>query len=221
MMAEAQLNLAWPTPVWTKAHDKPDLNRALIATAERIAAETAQVGNYFFNRRKVNCFRDFRDPALLDLSRLAFASAREYLAQVYGDEPTPRLEISGWPMIQPYGYGVPAHHHIGSHLVAVYYCSVPAVAGAPIANSGHIILHDPRAANRDWEPVGARSREFKYFEIGVQTGMMLVFPGYVMHSVQPWYGREPRVCYAMNIMVRRERTEEPPVTEQDMEAGHG
>lgn len=219
MTTTPQVFPAWPTVIWAQRFAQPELNHALVSLAHTITAETARDGSYFFERRKANCFRDYQDEALRDLGRLAFDNATRYLATVYEETAQPRLELSGWPMVQPYGHGVPAHHHIGSHLTGIYYCDVPAVrADAPIKNSGHLILHDPRAANRDWEPVGARSREFKYFEVAVETGLLVIFPGYVMHSVQPWFGDAPRVCYAMNLMVHRPHLEEPGVTQAEFEA---
>lgn len=214
---------AWPTVVWAQVYDRPELDRALVPLAHQIATDAARDGKYFFSRRKGNCFRDRQDDALRDLGRLAFAGVRDYLGRVYGaEEAAPRLEIAGWPMVQPYGHAVPAHHHVGSHLTAIYYCAVPPVrADTPIPNSGHLILHDPRAANRDWEPRGTLAREFKYFEVAVETGLLVIFPGYVMHSVQPWFGAAPRVCYAMNIMVHRAYLEEPGMPEADFEARHG
>jgi hypothetical protein len=219
MTDSAQIFRAWPTTVWARKFHRPDLNRALAPLAQRIVAETRMDGGYFFSRRKMNCFRDYADAALLELGRLAFAGIGEYLAEVYDEPSRPRLEISGWPMVQPYGHGIPAHHHIGSHLTAIYYCDVPPLpARAPIRNSGCLILHDPRAANRDWEPVGRASREFKYFEIAVETGLLLIFPGYVTHSVQPWFGEAPRICFAMNVMVHRAHVEEPCISQDDFEA---
>ncbi len=222
MKDEPQIFRAWPTTVWARLHHETDLDRELIRLAHRISADGGLDDAYFFARHKANCFREYDDPALLRLGRLAFAGVRDYLARVYGEEATPRLEISGYPMVQPYGHGVPAHHHIGSHLTSVYYCDVPVVpTDVPIRNSGHLILHDPRAVNRDWEPVGAVSREFKYFEVAVETGLLLIFPGYVMHSVQPWFGERPRVCYAMNFMAHKSGIEEPGISQSDFEARSG
>ncbi len=222
MTKEPQIFQAWPTTIWAQRFSLPDLDRGLVPLAHRIATDTGVDGAYFFNRRKSNCFRDYADASLLELGHLVFASIGDYLSRTYDDPSHPRLEISGWPMVQPYGHGVPAHHHIGSHLTAIYYCDVPRLPPeAPIRNSGTLILHDPRAVNRDWEPVGAVSREFKYFEVAVETGLLLIFPGYVMHSVQPWFGERPRICYAMNIMVHQPHLEEPGLTQDDFEARHG
>lgn len=219
MTASPQIIRAWPTVIWANRLRLPELDRALVPLAHRIVADTARPGTYFFSRRKANCFRDYTEEALRDLGRLTFEAVERYLATIYCEADRPRLELSGWPVVQPYGHAVPAHHHIGAHLTAVYYCDVPPVrADSPIGNSGQLVLHDPRAANRDWEPAGTLSREFKYLEVAVETGLLLILPGYVMHSVQPWFGDRPRVCYAMNVMVHRPQFEEPPVTQSDFEA---
>ena len=221
-MTAPKIFQAWPTIIAAEAHHRPEMDEALSTLAHRIAADTARDGSYFFSRRKTNCFRDYTDPALRDLGRLAFRAIRSYLQDVYAEEKPPRLEISGWPMVQPYGHNVPAHHHIGSHLSAVYYCDVPRLRpDTPIQNSGALVLHDPRAVNRDWEPAGALAREFKYFEIPVKTGLLVIFPGYIMHSAQPWFGDAPRICYAMNFMAHRDALEEPPLAEHDFEMRYG
>ncbi|MBM3548928.1 MAG: hypothetical protein FJX54_18450, partial [Alphaproteobacteria bacterium] len=98
---------AWPTVVWAQVYDRPELDRALVPLAHQIATDAARDGKYFFSRRKGNCFRDRQDDALCDLGRLAFAGIRDYLGRIYGaEEAAPRLEIAGWPMVQPYGHAV-------------------------------------------------------------------------------------------------------------------
>lgn len=222
MNAEPQMFQAWPTSISAQIFDLPDLDQSLIALAEQIMADARSAGSFFFSRRKTNCFRDYRSKALRDLGHLVFDAVDAYLAALYQEKEEAKLAIAGWPMIQPYGHGVPSHHHIGNHLTAIYYCAVPPLrADAPISNSGHLILHDPRPTNRDWEPVGELAREFKYFELAVKTGMLVIFPGYVTHSVQPWFGDAPRVCFAMNLMTVRTATAEPMLSRQEFEVLHG
>jgi len=218
-MNTMKLTALWPSVIAQRRYDLPGLHRRLRELAYEIKADTEKAGPFFFTRRKTNCFRDYSDPALTELGALVCGAIRDYLKHLYDDPAMLRLTISGWPMVQPYGQYVPAHHHIGSHLAVCYYVDVPPIeSDPPMERSGALMLHDPRPSNRDWEPSG-KNRELKYFMIDVAEGLLVIFPGYLMHSVHPWYGKGDRVMYAMNINLHKDGVDEPAIDEAELLAG--
>ena len=93
-----------------------------------------------------------------------------------------------------------AHNH-SAEVVGVYYVRTADAASAPSApgpaspwdqDNGALILHDPRF-NASLVGLG----EDHYFKIQPQPGQMLIFPGYLWHSVTP--NLEPYWRLAMSV----------------------
>jgi hypothetical protein len=82
------------------------------------------------------------------------------------------------------------HNHPWSAVTAVYYVEVP-------KNSGDILLHDPRGGiNYSWWPYNERRRPF--IRITPKAGMLLIFPGYLVHSVETNLSRSPRISIVID-----------------------
>jgi hypothetical protein len=65
------------------------------------------------------------------------------------------------------------------------------------AEDGALILHDPRFnANLAAVQVG------DYAKVFPQPGLMVVFPGYLWHSVTPHLGEQPRLAISGNFQLR-------------------
>lgn len=93
-----------------------------------------------------------------------------------------------------------AHHHLTAKLIAVYY-----VSAGP--KQGDILLHDPRGSTNWVEPL-ARTEEKKtmraFHRITPKPGMLLVFPGYLIHSVETNLSDTVRLSIAVEVFL------EPP-----------
>jgi hypothetical protein len=98
-------------------------------------------------------------------------------------------------------------HNHGAEVVGVYYVRTP---GAPPAgkrgfgddgydyflDDGALVLHDPRFnAN-----LGSLRRD-DYVKMFPAPGQMLIFPGYLWHSVLPHGGTDPRLSVAANFKI--------------------
>lgn len=105
------------------------------------------------------------------------------------------------------------HHHIGHHLSAVYYVDVPPVENSPVRDSGSIVFHRPDPVNRSWVVRSSINPEDVNHCVAVRTGDLVIFPSHIYHSVNPWFGKDPRVAYAMNIIIKRNENWEPMVSE--------
>jgi len=169
------------TPIWTFELDNTKLlNKTLI----RISPDFESASNYF----------DTDVPPILELKD----AIEEKIKLVYDelgwvDEP---LDLHGRQnAIFPKGNDTP-HHHPTCYLVAVYYIKVP-------EDSGSIIFHDPRGSVI-WKDKNARtdinwcsSRPFH--KIDPKEGMLLVFPGYLVHSVETNCSNEIRLSLAISV----------------------
>ena len=87
------------------------------------------------------------------------------------------------------------HHHPECMLAVVYYVKVP-------ENSGDILLHDPRGSIL-WRDPQARTditwdSYRPYHKITPVPGMLLIFPGYVIHSVESNLSKEMRLSIAIS-----------------------
>ena len=104
--------------------------------------------------------------------------------------------IDAWANVSATGASNRAHVHGGSFWSAVYYVRVGDGEG------GELMLHDPRmpalrmhAPNLRFKDAGPEVM----VPIKPKAGMMILFPAWLSHSVQPWEGGEQRISIAMNI----------------------
>jgi hypothetical protein len=163
------------TPVWeTIIPDSEMLNQELLALAPHYTQGT----DYFYIAPKL---KDIVLPYVkavaeeCNLSKHFTLSARQ--------NPT-----------MPGGNNSP-HHHPECMLAVVYYVKVP-------PNSGDILLHDPRGSIL-WQDPQARTdvtwQSYRpYHKITPVEGMLLVFPGYVIHSVESNLSNEMRLSIAIS-----------------------
>jgi len=84
------------------------------------------------------------------------------------------------------------HNHSLSHLVVSCYIKVP-------ENSGNIMFRDPLHDIRAMEPRTNGSYPWK--ELQVNTGDVVVFPGWLWHKVQPSNSDEERIVWTINVKV--------------------
>ena len=97
--------------------------------------------------------------------------------------------------IFPNGFDTP-HFHTGPKMIAVYY----AIAKE---NCGDIIFHDPRGGT-DWPDLNARTESTGrtqriYHRVSPVPGLLVAFPSYLIHSVEPNYSDSLRLSIAMSI----------------------
>ena len=110
----------------------------------------------------------------------------------------PRWILEAWANVSgPGAFNMP-HVHGGSYWSAVYYVRV----GEGEGEGGQLVLHDPRMPGLRMHAPGVRFRnmgpELKA-EIKPKPGLMVLFPGWLSHSVEPWDGSGERISIAMNI----------------------
>jgi uncharacterized protein (TIGR02466 family) len=112
------------------------------------------------------------------------------------------MEVVGaWANVQTPGMDCPVHTN-GGNLIANYYIS---------ADSSHppLRVYDPRPPNfynaykitkEDGSTSGSQST---IVDIPVETGTLLLLPAYLLHSVPANRSNTTRVCWSMNLTVKR------------------
>ncbi|MBY0227829.1 MAG: 2OG-Fe(II) oxygenase family protein [Gemmataceae bacterium] len=99
-------------------------------------------------------------------------------------------------------------HNHNADVVAVYYaqCGTPAKPAVLVpgeddeyfaAEDGALLLHDPRF-NANLAASGSRD----YAKVFPRPGLMVVFPGWLWHSVTPHLGERPRLALSANFRLK-------------------
>jgi len=202
---KGQLRALFATPViFDELEDAADLNRQLEAII--LARREREPGLRLSNRggwQSPHDFPDWSGPAGKRLIKHALDLASLYTAT---DAPAGlRWVADCWANVSESGAFNLAHVHGGAFWSCVYYVKVGDGGG------GELVLHDPRmpaltmhAPDYRFEGVGAE------VAVGVKPkpGVMVLFPGWLSHNVEPWNGTGTRISVAMNIRaVQVERAE--------------
>ena len=113
-----------------------------------------------------------------------------------GNDVVARWLVDSWANVSGSGSFNMAHVHGATFWSCVYYVSVGEGEG------GALILHDPRmpalrmhAPHYRFKDLGAEVA----VDIKPKPGMMILFPGWLSHHVEPWRGSGTRISVAMNI----------------------
>jgi uncharacterized protein (TIGR02466 family) len=108
----------------------------------------------------------------------------------------PRWTADMWANVSGLAAFNMPHVHTGTFWSAVYYVRVGEGEG------GQLVLHDPRMPGLRMHAPGVLFRnmgpELKA-EIEPKAGMLVLFPAWLSHSVEPWQGTGQRISVAMNI----------------------
>jgi uncharacterized protein (TIGR02466 family) len=97
-----------------------------------------------------------------------------------------------------YGSNDTPHNHIGKVLVGVYYVQTG-------KNMGDILLHDPRGGV-NWQNLNFDPQESDpsktcrtYHRIKPEDGYLILFPSYLVHSVETNLTQQDRISIVINI----------------------
>ena len=187
--------LLFATPVLVQELDgAAELNAAL---AKQILSRREQdEGLKFSNRGGWQSTHDFvrwSGEAGLTVINRACELATAYTTRVQAPL---RWSVDAWANVSgPGAFNMP-HVHGGTYWAAVYYVRVGDGEG------GELVLHDPRMPGLRMHAPGVRFKnlgpEVKA-DIKPEEGLLVLFPGWLSHSVEPWQGSGERISVAMNI----------------------
>ncbi|MDC1047103.1 TIGR02466 family protein [Alphaproteobacteria bacterium] len=111
------------------------------------------------------------------------------------DLQTQEVKISNmWAIINKKGSLNQKHHHSNSDLSAAYYVSAE-------KNCGDIIFYDPRPAKIYKHPIAKNPNILNatISSISPQPGMLILFPSFLEHSVDPNLSDHKRVVISFNL----------------------
>ena len=99
-----------------------------------------------------------------------------------------------WAIINKGGAANARHHHGNSSLSAAYYVRAP-------KNSGDIVFYDPRPAPVYSHPVSNKPNYLNAMQHSISPleGLLIMFPGYLDHSVNENLSNEERIVISFNI----------------------
>jgi uncharacterized protein (TIGR02466 family) len=187
----------FPTPVIVdKLSEAVQLNRELEAVI--LDQHKLDAGLKLSNRGGWQSKRNFRSWAGDAGNRivehaLALANSSTGHRQ---DRAAPQWTVDVWANVSRSGAFNMPHIHGGSFWSAVYYVRAGEGAG------GQLVLHDPRMPGLRMHAPGLRFKDTGpdvRAEIQPKSGMMILFPAWLSHSVEPWEGEGHRISVAMNI----------------------
>lgn len=128
---------------------------------------------------------------LTDIFKAAAKGVLDQLAVDYGE-----FEITGcWANVNPKGGVHPVHNHPNNYLSGVYYVQIPAGADA-------IQFHDPR---QQVTMISPRIKQYNVHNsivanVRVAPGQLILFPAWLVHSVDINPDDQPRISVSFNIM---------------------
>lgn len=138
------------------------------------------------------------EPAIQQLMSRFTDAATSYLRSVAGQQRVLLPEgfgyaVEAWAMVVRRGDHMTLHDHAEAQLSSVYYAD---------AGDGEAMLSlvDPRRGNLRFPGLALDPTQFN---LRPETGMIVVFPGWMQHFVHPYTGSRPRVSIAANLRVVR------------------
>ena len=111
------------------------------------------------------------------------------------DLQTQEVKISNmWAIINTKGSLNQKHHHSNSDLSAAYYVSAE-------KNCGDIVFYDPRPARIYKHPIAKNPNTLNATinSISPEAGMLVLFPSYLEHSVNPNLSDNKRIVISFNL----------------------
>ncbi len=113
-----------------------------------------------------------------------------------------RFHSHCWFHVTRQGGYFPSHNHPLASWSLVY-CADPGDEDAADFEAGHLVFNDPRATASMYLDTANRQmrREFSFDAVRMRpvAGDLLIFPSYILHAVEPYSGRRPRVSVAANF----------------------
>ena len=203
---KGSVGYAFPTPILRRQFtDTKETNAALYALAierEKISpnAGRSNVGGW----HSAEDVFEWQDPAI--------AAFRGYVAEGISEisqfsldgelEAPVDIDMDGGAWInlcRDGGYNK-IHNHPDCHWSGVYYVSLGTLASDAPAGSGQIEFLDPRMGAMDVKLDG--SNAFPKLVLDPKPGLMVIFPSWLYHYVNPFHGVGERISIAFNINLK-------------------
>lgn len=132
-----------------------------------------------------------QQPVFAQLQR----AIRVYCVQAFNDMGlgNPAFELQSWVNIHDRGGFNFQHMHEGALLSGSFYLQVP-------AGSGSLVFKDPRPGVLNSFAKGHGANAYKDIQLRPSTGLLVLFPHWLEHFVEPHDNDAPRICIAFNAV---------------------
>ena len=109
-----------------------------------------------------------------------------------------------WANVSSFGASNQYHTHPGAYWSAVYYVDDGYLGSPDPALGGEIVFEDPRVPTLLMEAPDLRIRTGKghmqpTFQLRPESGISLMFPSWLRHAVNPYFGQGERTSIAVNL----------------------
>lgn len=207
------LMLAWPTPILSKRITAPDMLAGLRETILAKEAEDPKGIDKALVRgwHSETDLMDWEGAGIADLRGVLGEAIAELLRTFTGGEGFKgQAVITAWANISRRGGYHRQHTHHTSMLSGVFYVDI----GKPDADGGEfngvITFSDPRVAvemiQLPGKPFGDK------LKVTPEPGMLLLFPSWLPHFVDPFHGEGERISVAFNVGLQENPTQQPTHT---------
>ena len=181
--------------------DMDDVNREL---TDRLVAESntvpsdrrSNVGGWHsrtdLHTRSERCYQVLFEQIIKRVFETSEAIARENGQQL----PQLVYKSHAWAMVMRKGHYTIPHDHSEVHWATVYYPDPGDADEKQYPDSGLLALIDPRHGGR---PIPGLDLVGQTFYARPKVGMLLIFPGWLLHYVNAYEGERPRVTIACNV----------------------
>ena len=193
------LNLVFSTPIWgflVKDCAKLNINMLeYIKELQKSDPEGVNKSNVFGWHSKSF---DKNDKKVLYFFESIKPNINNTLIDMGWDDLNNKINItSAWSIINKKNASNERHIHSNSYISAVYYVSAP-------KNCGDILFHDPRQAKIIRKPntIKANQLNAEVVNITPQSGLLVLFPSYLYHSVAKNNSDEERIIISFNIDIK-------------------
>ncbi len=205
---EKQVSLAFPTPIGKfRIPEAAEVNTQLRAVI--LAREQAQSSQTYSNVGGWHSAQDlltWKEPVIttlrgwiLEAVNHMIGATVEMVRNTMGlqAQPAGKLHAIAWANVSRDGHYHSIHNHPLSVWSGVYYVEVGKLSNDQPVN-GALELLDPRPYTEmvpvPGNPYGQRAL------IRPEVGLMVVFPGWLYHFVNPYHGEGERISISFNVM---------------------
>lgn len=179
-------NDLWATPVWeVDTGFDGKFNAALMREINLIHSSPGNEFNIW----------EYNTPCVSELRQKITDLVDEIVSPEIPSYIKKKLSLTrGWVNYHKTGESLATHSHGSTVVACSYYLKVP-------LNSGDLMLYDPRGGvNWGWEIEGGIVG-VKHTRIKPKEGSLVIFPGFLLHSVETNRSPIPRVSLASNLIL--------------------
>ena len=192
----SDINLVFSTPIWTSLVENHkqinDKMEKYIKSLQKIDLTGRKVSNIDgWHSQNFN----LNDEEVIFFINSISPKIKKTMEDMGWDLNNNKIEITNtWSIINTKGASNATHIHSNCYLSAAYYVKAP-------KKCGDIVFHDPREAKLIRKPKTSESNKLNAEEVNIQpqSGLLVLFPSYLYHSVNENISDSERIVISFNV----------------------